>query len=118
MPPLLTDENVDRHLIAGLRAREPAVDVVRVQEVGLMHTPDPMVLAWAAEHGRVIVTHDRNSLPGFAYDRVNAGLPMPGVLLVSDEISIGQAIEEVLTAIVCLDPDEFPDQVHYLPAGG
>ncbi len=28
---------------------------------------------------RILLTHDRESVPGFAYDRVNAGEAMPGV---------------------------------------
>ena len=56
--------------------------------------PDPMVLEWAAARGLVLLTHDRKTIPPFAYARVAAGLPMPGVFLVSDDMPIGQAIDE------------------------
>ena len=45
---LLTDENVHGDIIAGLRRRQPALDLVRVQDVGLRHTPDPIILEGAA----------------------------------------------------------------------
>lgn len=48
----------------------PKLDVVRVQDVGLIETPDPTILAWAAAEGRILLTHDRDTVPGFAYDRV------------------------------------------------
>ena len=45
------------------------VDIVRVQDVGLAGSPDPAILAWAASEGRVLLTHDRETVPGFAYDQ-------------------------------------------------
>ena len=61
-----------------------------------------MILEWAATHGLVLLTHDRKTIPLFAYSRVAAGLPMPGVFLVSDDMPIGQAIDELLIAVRCL----------------
>ena len=42
----LTDEDFDGRLTSALLARVP--DLVRAQDTGLMHTPDPDILAWAA----------------------------------------------------------------------
>jgi hypothetical protein len=59
---LLIDEDVHGDIVAGLRRRQPGVDVVRVQEVGLAHTPDPVILEWAAGQGRVVVSVDKKTL--------------------------------------------------------
>jgi hypothetical protein len=40
---------------------------------------------------------------------------MPGVFLVSDDMAIGQAIDEILLAVHCLDPEECKDLVKYFP---
>jgi hypothetical protein len=80
----------------------PELDVLRVQDVGLAETPDPTILAWAAGEQRILLTHDRETVPGFAYDRIRAGHPMPGVFLVSDQVPKGKAIEQLLLAIECL----------------
>jgi hypothetical protein len=48
---LLTDEDFDGRLTTALLARVPGLNLVRVQEIGLMHTPDPHILAWAAVEG-------------------------------------------------------------------
>ena len=42
----LTDEDFDGRLTSALLARVPGLDLVRVQDVGLMHTLDPAILAW------------------------------------------------------------------------
>src|SRR5206468_10851449 len=41
--------------------------------------------------------------PKFAYERVAAGQPMPGVIAIPKDLPIGQAIEEMHTVIECLD---------------
>lgn len=112
---LVSDENFDHDILRGLYRRRPDLDVVRVQEVGLNATPDPDVLAWAAAEGRILLTHDRDTLPNFAYDRVRAGQTMPGVFLVSDQMPVGQAIDEILLAVECLPPEECKDFVRFFP---
>lgn len=112
---LATDENFDADILRGLLRRIPDLDVVRVQDVGLAETADPIILAWAAEEERILVTHDRDTMPNFAYDRVRAEEPMPGVFLVSDLMPKGQAIEELFLAVHCLSPRECRDQVTYFP---
>ncbi len=112
---LVSDENFDGDILRGLYRRRPDLDVVRVQDVGLSATPDPDVLAWAAVEGRMLLTHDRDTVPNFAYDRVRAGQTMPGVFLVSDRMPAGQAIDEILLAVGCLTPEECKDFVRFFP---
>jgi hypothetical protein len=112
---LVSDENFDGDILRGLYRRRPDLDVVRVQDVGLSATPDPDVLAWAAVEGRILLTHDRDTMPNFACDRVRAGQPMPGVFLVSDLKPIGQAIDEILLAVECLLPEKCKDLVQFFP---
>lgn len=112
---LLTDENFDGDILRGLLRRLPHVDVVRVQDVGLAETPDSVILAWAAEHQRILLTHHRDTVPRFAYDRVRAGDSMPGVFLVSDQMPKGQAIEELFLASQCFGSDDCKDLVCHFP---
>jgi predicted nuclease of predicted toxin-antitoxin system len=90
---LVSDENFNGDILRGLYRRRPDLDVVRVQDVGLSAAADPDVLEWAAAEGRVLLTHDRETMPNFAYQRVRAGQPMPGVFLVSDQTPTGQAVD-------------------------
>jgi len=64
---LLTDENFDSTILRGLLRRQPRLDVVRVQDVGLEATLDPAILDWAAIEDRILLTHDRDTVPNFAY---------------------------------------------------
>jgi predicted nuclease of predicted toxin-antitoxin system len=112
---LASDENFDGDIVRGLLRRRPKLDIVRVQDIGLTETPDPIILAWAAGEKRILLTHDRDTMPNFAYDRIRAGEPMPGVFLVSDRMPKGEAIEQLLLAVDCLSVEDCKDQVMYFP---
>jgi predicted nuclease of predicted toxin-antitoxin system len=51
---LLADENFNGDAIRGLLSRQPELDLVRVQDVGLAEADDPVILAWAAANDRIL----------------------------------------------------------------
>lgn len=93
---LAADENFDNDILRGLRRRRPGLNLARVQDAGFSGMDDPTVLEWAASEGRILLTHDVKTVPKYAYERVGAGLPMPGVFVVGDSVSVAQAIEDLL----------------------
>jgi predicted nuclease of predicted toxin-antitoxin system len=111
----LVDQNFNEHIVDGLTRRDPNLEFTYARDVGLAAAPDPEVLEWAAGCGMILLTHDRKTIPSFASDRVTAGLPMPGVFIVSADMPIGKAVTELLVAAHCLSPDECRDIVNYFP---
>lgn len=83
--------------------------------MGLRTADDLTILQWAADDGRVLVTHDIKTVPDFAHDRVAAGRPMPGVFVVPTSMPIGEAIDELSLVAEVSEPDEWADRVLYLP---
>ena len=75
-----------------LHCRQPDLDILRVQDVGLSGADDPDVLAWAAENSRIVLTHDRATMSDYAYERVAAGENMAGVFILNDRFPIGSAV--------------------------
>jgi hypothetical protein len=114
MLPLLTDEHLQGAIIAGLRLHFPALDLVRVQGIGLMQTPDPSILQYAASQNRVVVTHDRNTMTAHAQDRVNQRLPMPGLIVLEQFINIGKAIQELGTLAEAGEIADLDGQILFL----
>ncbi|MBU1662082.1 MAG: DUF5615 family PIN-like protein [Chloroflexi bacterium] len=109
------DENFNNHIVRGLWRREPRLDIIRIQDVGLSGADDPTVLEWAAHENRVLLTNDVSTVTHFAYERVRAGMPMPGIFEVSREIPIGCVIEDILLLAECSLDGEWENQVRYLP---
>lgn len=112
---LVADENLNNNIVRGLLRRKADVDIVRIQDVGLSGIDDPTLLEWAAQQGRVLLTHDVSTITKYAYERIEAGLVMPGVFEVSRTAPIGQVIEEILLLIECSLEGEWQDQIIYLP---
>jgi hypothetical protein len=112
---LVSDEDVHEDIIRGLRRREPALDIVRVEDVGLDHTPDPIILEWAASQGRVLITGDLNTMVGFAWSRVTAASPMHGVLALLENAPIGRVLDDVLLVANCYSEEEMKNQVLFIP---
>lgn len=112
---LLADENFRGAVIRGIFLRQKDLDLVRVQDVGLQELDDPTILSWAAENRRIIITHDKATMPDFAYKRVANEEVMPGLFVVDDRISIGQAIDELLPYAMYTEQQEWNQKVLYIP---
>lgn len=111
----LADENFNFSVVRGLRRLLPDFDIVRAQDAGLTGYTDPMLLAWAAEEGRILLTHDVQTVPNYAYARIERGLAMPGVVQVRRTLRIGLVIEEIQRMDRYSDSSEWEGQVVYLP---
>ena len=112
---LLSDENFNGDIVRGLWLRRPALDLCRVQDVGLEEADDSTILVWVAANNRILLTHDRATVPDFAYARVLTGQPMPGVFVVHNRMAVRQVIEELLLMDACSEQAEWAGFVVYLP---
>ena len=107
------DEDFDNDIIRGLRRRQPEIDILRVQDA--RGAADPVVLAWAAEEGRVLLTHDVSTMGAHAIDRLRLGQHMPGVIIVHQHLDIGNVIDELEIIGACSSATEWIGLVYYLP---
>ena len=112
---LLVDENFNGDIVRGLLLRQPDLDIVRVQDVGLTGADDPDVLAWAAENNRIVLTHDRATMSDYAYEQVAAGEAMAGVFILNDRFPVGRAIEEILLMVACTEQAEWSGRAVHVP---
>ena len=93
---LAADENFNHNIVRGLIRREPALDIVLIQDTPLAGADDPAVLAWTARTGRVLLTHDVATITRYAWERVEADLSMPGVFEVDQQAPLGTVIDDLL----------------------
>ncbi len=112
----LADENFNGRIVRGLLRQIPDLDIVRVQDIETLYQEsDPRVLAWAALEQRVVLSHDISTMARYAYDRVKAGQPMPGLFEIHPDLPIGQAIEDLALLATASLPAEWEGQVRFLP---
>jgi hypothetical protein len=116
-PGFLLDENVPLAIRAQVRRREPAIRVSVVGQSGAppKGTPDPDLLRWIEEQDCLLVTNNRRTMPVHLRDHLAAGRHVPGILILPSLLDLGAVIEDLMLIWGASRPDEFQDQITYLP---
>lgn len=111
----LADEDLDLAIVEGLRLLEPAIDILDIKDAGLRGTKDPAVLELAAEHGRIVISHDRRTMTRHFKERRAAGKSNPGLFIVPQRNAIGEIIESLLLVWAASQTSDWRDAITYLP---
>lgn len=111
----LADENFNADITRSLLFHQLALDLVRVQDVGLRTADDPTILAWAAANDRILLTHDRATMIEFACERIANQMPLPGLFVMDDRFPVGDAIREFSLICECSEHADWDGQVTFLP---
>ncbi len=100
--PLLTDENVDPDVVAGLRRL--GFDVLDVAESGRTGASDVDLLRWATSQGRVVVSHDAD----FGTLAILQNEPLVGLVFLRPGHIDPQFTMATIQALLNTDPDVTP----------
>jgi hypothetical protein len=111
----LADENFEGAIYRGLLRRSPHLDIVRVQDVGLSHANDLEILEWANSEGRILLTHDRRTMPRYAYKRIGEGKSIAGMIVMRGTIPVSTVIDDILLIEACSTAEEWIDMVQDIP---
>jgi predicted nuclease of predicted toxin-antitoxin system len=108
------DEDFNAKIIAGLLRREPSIDIQTARTAGVLGLSDPQVLAIAAADGRILISHDRETMPAhFKIFASESG--SPGLIIVSQALEIREVIEQVLLIWAITEADEWRNRIGYIP---
>ncbi len=111
----LADENLSGPLQAALKQKLPNFDMIRVQDTGIYGAPDEQVLEYAADTGRILLTHDKNTMIPLAYERMAAGLIMLGVIYIDKPFDFDLVIRDFEFIVRVDEPDYFENKVLWSP---
>jgi hypothetical protein len=67
--------------------------------------PDQKMLAISADAGRILVSHDFQTIPRH-FQQFTRDRRIPGVLLVRQDLPVGKAVETMLPIWEASEPDE------------
>jgi len=112
----LADADLNQAIVTGVREREAVVDFMTTTKAKLEGQEDPDVLEFAANQGRVLVSHDTSTMPVHFSARLRSGLTSPGIFLVRQRFAVGQIVEALLLVWSASSPADWAGQIHYLPS--
>ena len=110
------DVDLKHAIVTGTLRRAGTVDFQRAATVHLDGLDDPTVLAIAAQAGRVLVSHDVNSMERHFREFIQTRRS-PGLVLVPQSgVSVGKAVEGLLLIWEVLDSGDLENRVCLLPS--
>jgi Domain of unknown function (DUF5615) len=115
MRPLFqADADLNTQIVFGLRRRQPAIDFQTAQGGDVIGEHDAEVLAIAALSGRILVSHDRKTMPGHFAQFIKRQAS-PGVILVRQRLDIGAAIDDLVLIWSVTEAEEWRNRLGFLP---
>jgi hypothetical protein len=108
------DADLNAEIVAGVLRREPSIDFQTADEASLGQVPDPEVLALAAQESRILVTHDRRTMPRHFADFI-LHHSSPGVFIIAQTVSVRVAIEELVLVWAASESAEWRNLIVELP---
>jgi hypothetical protein len=109
------DNDLNQRIVAATRRLAPEIDFQTAVLAGLHDSvPDPRVLEIAADADRVLVTHDRRTMPTH-FSAFLASRHTPGVIIVPKSMPIGLAAEWLHLIWAASEAEEYADVLYQLP---
>ena len=112
---LLIDQDLDHDILRGLIRRIPQLDAVTAFELGMAEASDSMLLVRAVGEGRVVVTHDRRTMPSHATELMAQEKTIAGLFVAPRDLPLHQVIEDLELLVTCSENDEWVNVIFYLP---
>ena len=113
----LLDEHMDPAYRTQLLRAVPDLEVWIIGDPGAppLGSLDPDILLWCEGNGFILVTNNRRSMPRHLADHLAVGRHVPGILVITPAMSIGELIDELVLIAVASSEHEYYDLMLYLP---
>ncbi len=108
------DADLRQAIVTGTIRREPRLDFRSANDAGLEGIKDPEVLALAARDNRVLVTHDRKTMP-IEFGQFITLQTSAGVLILSQNLPIGESIDAIILIWEASTAEEWTNQIMTFP---
>jgi hypothetical protein len=113
-PRFQADADFNEEIVSALLRRHPELDFQTAEEGKIRGLPDPAVLTRAAEDGRILVTHDRRTMPTHFANFIQQK-ESPGVIIISQRVSVMRALDELTLVWEASQGEEWMNLIVELP---
>jgi Domain of unknown function (DUF5615) len=111
------DADLNEDIVKGVLRREPGIDFRTATSADLRGLKDLELLMLAAREGRILVSHDRKTMPRASAEFIQTKTS-PGLLLVSQKTDLLIVIDSVLLAWMASDAEDWTNRIVSIPLWG
>jgi hypothetical protein len=108
------DADLRDPIVSGVKRREPTIDFKTANEAKLEGVSDPEVLAKAADEGRMLVSHDVNTMPKHFTEFITIRTS-PGVILINQDLPYSEAIDGLIRLWAAAEAEDWENVLSFLP---
>lgn len=108
------DADLKQSIVNGVIRRQPDLDFQSANAAGLEGKTDQEVLVIAAQERRVLVTHDRRTMPA-EFGKFVMSKTSSGVLIISQRLSINESIEALTLIWKASTAEEWVNKIMSIP---
>ena len=108
------DADLNQIIVLATVRREPAIDFQTALAAGLANLDDRQVLAMAARAGRVLVTHDRRTMPRHFAEFI-AREASAGLVIIPQPLPVASVVEDLLLIWSATEAEEWTNRICFLP---
>ena len=101
-------------IIRGLLLRQPLIDFQTGHDAELEGRDDSYVLAYAAREGRLLVSHDRRTMPYHFAEFIQIQTS-PGVFLLSQRFNFAKVVDDIVLIWAASEVEEWINNISKLP---
>ena len=110
------DNDLNRLIVTATSRTGPAIDFQSAQAAQFDAIGDPEVLSRCAAWDRILVTHDKRTMPRHFANFVAAGGDCPGVMLVVPQnAAVARVVESLLLVWADNRPEDWANRITYIP---
>ena len=108
------DADFNEDIVMGVLRRVPEIDFQTASEAGLKGVDDPDVLALCAQEGRILVTHDRRTMPHHFANFISSETS-PGLFIIQRSTRMLAAIDDLILIWAASEAEEYINSIRTLP---
>lgn len=108
------DADFNQRIVKAILRREPLIDFQSALDANLESVLDPEVLFLAANQGRLLVSHDKTTMPQHFADFISTQTS-PGLLIVPKSLPMVEVIEDIILIWFAETPSDWINRIRYLP---
>ena len=113
-PQFQADADLNEDIVTGVLRRKPGINFQTANEAKLRNLTDIEVLQLASGENRILVTHDRKTMPRAFGQFIQTGRS-PGLLVVSQRTDVLAVIEWLLLLWAATEAEEWVNRIGTIP---